>query len=268
MMKTLARVPPSTWVVLGLLAVALIWRGALPRHRDDGHGHRIGLHGGSVAALGDDHHAELIVEDDGGLNVFILSRDERRVVPIERQSPRAYLHCEGSGEAIVMRLEPAPQGLDPPGMTSRFTAEVPTRLRGVLAAVTLPEVWVDGRTYRVRLEVDRPRDETVMPAGLGDDEARKLYLAPGGIYTAADIKANGGLTAAQKYRGFRSEHDFAPRPGDLICPITRTKANPQCVWIVGGKRYTFCCPPCIDEFVMRAKTTPEKILDEYRMPGE
>jgi hypothetical protein len=238
MMKTLARVPPSTWVVLGLLAVALIWRGALPRHRDDGHGHRIGLHGGSVAALGDDHHAELIVEDDGGLNVFIL------------------------------RFEPAPQGLDPPGMTSRFTAEVPTRLRGVLAAVTLPEVWVDGRTYRVRLEVDRPRDETVMPAGLGDDEARKLYLAPGGIYTAADIKANGGLTAAQKYRGFRSEHDFAPRPGDLICPITRTKANPQCVWIVGGKRYTFCCPPCIDEFVMRAKTTPEKILDEYRMPGE
>jgi hypothetical protein len=267
MMKTLARVPLSTWVVLALLVVVLCWREA-SRHRDDGHGHRIGLYGGTVAALGDDHHAELVVEDDGGLNVFILSGDERRVEPIERQSLRAYLHCEGSGEATVIRLEPALRGVDPPGMTSCFTAEVPTQLRGVLAAVTLPEVWVAGHNYRVRLEVDRPRDEAVMPSGLAASEARKLYLTPGGIYSAADIKANGGNTASEKYRGFRSEHDFAPRPGDLICPITRTKANPQCVWIVGGRRYTFCCPPCIDEFVMLAKTAPEQIKapKEYRVP--
>ncbi len=71
-------------------------------------------------------------------------------------------------------------------------------------------------------------------------------------------------TASEKYRGFRSEHDLHPQPGDTVCPITGTKANPKCAWIVGGQRYTFCCPPCIDEFVKLAKERPEQIL----APGE
>ena len=47
--------------------------------------------------------------------------------------------------------------------------------------------------------------------------------------------------------------------------MTLTKANPKCSWIVGGKNYEFCCPPCVDEFVKLAKSNPEKVKqpDQY-----
>lgn len=100
-----------------------------------------------------------------------------------------------------------------------------------------------------------------MPDGLADAEARELYLKPGGIYTEADIKANGSVTADAKFKGVMSKHDFKPKAGDTICPITLTKVNPKFTWIIGGKTYQFCCPPCIDEFVLLAKTSPEEIKE-------
>ena len=48
------------------------------------------------------------------------------------------------------------------------------------------------------------------------------------------------------------------------CPVTFTKANPKIEWIVGGKKYLFCCPPCVDEFVRWAKVEP----DQIKMPEE
>jgi YHS domain-containing protein len=100
-----------------------------------------------------------------------------------------------------------------------------------------------------------------MPAVMADDEARALYLTPGGIYTEADIAANGNQTGNQKFRGFVPKHDLKPKVGDKICPITLTKANPQCSWIVGGKTYEFCCPPCVEEFVKLAKEQPEEVKE-------
>ena len=100
-----------------------------------------------------------------------------------------------------------------------------------------------------------------MPRKVTNEAERQLYLTAGGKYTDADIRANGSLTASQKYRGFRSSHDMHPAAGDAICPITETKANAKCTWIVGGKSYAFCCPPCIDEFVKLAKEHPEEIHD-------
>ena len=99
-----------------------------------------------------------------------------------------------------------------------------------------------------------------------DEKDRKLYLTPGGKYTEADIKANGGMTAAQKFKGLRPEHNHNPQPADKICPISRTKANPKFTWVVGGKSYEFCCPPCVDEFLTKAKEKPDEILepDAYR----
>ena len=55
--------------------------------------------------------------------------------------------------------------------------------------------------------------------------------------------------------------DLAPRPGDRICPVTRTKADPRCTWVVNGKEYQFCCPPCVDEFVRAARERPEEIQE-------
>lgn len=100
-----------------------------------------------------------------------------------------------------------------------------------------------------------------MPAGVSADEERALYLTPGGLYTEADIKANGSVTAGDKYKGKMAKHDMKPKAGEKVCPITMTKANPKFTWIIGGKTYEFCCPPCIDEYVLLAKTSPKEVLD-------
>ena len=88
---------------------------------------------------------------------------------------------------------------------------------------------------------------------------RALYLTPGGAYTSADIRANGNQTVSQKYPDFAAAHNDSPRPGDRICPITKTLANPRLTWVVGGKTYLFCCPPCVREFVSLAKKNPAAI---------
>ena len=43
--------------------------------------------------------------------------------------------------------------------------------------------------------------------------------------------------------------------------MTDTKANPLFTWFIGGKPYEFCCPPCVDEFLQRAKERPGEIKD-------
>lgn len=105
----------------------------------------------------------------------------------------------------------------------------------------------------------------VMPGALSQDEQESLYLTPGGLYSEADIRANGRQTAAQAFTGFQAEHDFSPERGDRLCPITRTKANPKCCWVINGRSYCFCCPPCVDEFVRLAKNQPDAIglPDDY-----
>lgn len=99
----------------------------------------------------------------------------------------------------------------------------------------------------------------LMPAPTPSDQQQELYLTPAGLYSSADIAANGHITAADKYRGFRARHDANPQAGERICPVTRTKANPECRWVIGGRSYQFCCPPCIDEFVRLAKEQPAEI---------
>ena len=93
------------------------------------------------------------------------------------------------------------------------------------------------------------------------DHERELYLSTGGIYTLEDILANGTQTPWQKFRGFMAAHNAHPKEGEKICPITLTKAHPNCTWVVGGKTYHFCCPPCIEEFLVMAKETPHLIKD-------
>lgn len=87
-----------------------------------------------------------------------------------------------------------------------------------------------------------------------------IFFKPGGLYTAADIAKNGPLSPSQKFKDLMSRHDLKTVKGDRICPITETKANELFYWWIGGKRYTFCCPPCVEEFVLRAKKG-EKIGD-------
>jgi YHS domain-containing protein len=103
----------------------------------------------------------------------------------------------------------------------------------------------------------------VMPSNIAVEEERTLYLKPAGKYTQADILANGSMIASRKFSGFRAKHDFRPRPGDRLCPITRTKANPECTWVIGGQTYQFCCPPCVAEFVRLAKEEPDQVREPH-----
>ncbi len=95
--------------------------------------------------------------------------------------------------------------------------------------------------------------------GQKKETERTVFLTPGGMYTKADIKANGGKTVSEKYPDFMPSHDANPKRGEILCPISKTKANPKLTWIVGGKTYRFCCPPCITEFVAKAKKNPKAI---------
>ncbi|WP_425613571.1 hypothetical protein NA78x_003406 [Anatilimnocola sp. NA78] len=120
----------------------------------------------------------------------------------------------------------------------------------VFVALVLQRIW--------RYAAYAPQRPT-MPAMIADETERELFQSAGGKYTLADITANGTELPSQKYRGFRAVHDLQPQPGDRLCPITRTKANLTCTWIVDGQAYAFCCPPCIPEFVRLAKERPRQI---------
>jgi hypothetical protein len=131
-----------------------------------------------------------------------------------------------------------------------------------LTLLAIALVFVGLVAHRVWRSAELPMKttEAEMPARVGEAEERELHLVPGGKYTRADIEANGRTVPSQKYRGFQARHDYNPRPGDQLCPVTRTKASPDCSWTIGGRAYQFCCPPCIDEFVRLAKQHPDRVF--------
>lgn len=230
---------------------------------EDGHEHAVGAHGGSIVSLGgDSYHAEAIFERGGLVRLFTLGDDESIVLEVDAQKLVAYVAIEGESEWTPVSFEPIPVPGDAPGKTSQFVATLPAELAGGSVEVTVPNIVIAGERYRMAFasNAEANRDDE-MPDKIADDEERQLYLTPGGLYTDADIVANGRRTASERFRAFKSSHDMHPQPGDNICPITLTKANPDCTWIIGGKTYEFCCPPCVDEFLQLAKENPAAIGD-------
>ncbi len=228
------------------------------------HAHKPGMNGGIIVPIGrDSYHAEAVFDSQGDLSIYMLGQDESRVQEVEQQKLTAYVKAVGGPDAQSFSVEPAPQDGDSGGKTSRFKGTLPVALRGQAVEVTIPNIRINGERFRVGFPSVLPgsHEGEGMPAVMADDEARALYLTPGGIYTEADIAANGNQTGNQKFRGFVPKHDLKPKVGDKICPITLTKANPQCSWIVGGKTYEFCCPPCVEEFVKLAKEQPEEVKE-------
>jgi YHS domain-containing protein len=197
--------------------------------------------------------------------LYLLGKDEAGVQEVESQVLTAYVKVEGGMGATAIKVRPVPQAGDREGKTSQFLAKLAKELAGKKVEVTVPSITIEGARYRFGFQSAADPHVENMPAQLADEDERKLYLTPGGKYTEADIKANGGQTAAAKFRGIMASHDMKPKPGDKVCPITLTKANPKFTWTIGGKEYEFCCPPCVDEFVQTAKMHPEEIKepDDY-----
>ena len=240
---------------------------AVATAKADDHAHKAGQHGGTVVEIGrDNYHAEPVFDKDGVVRLFLLGKDEARVQEVDAQTLKAFVRAEGRAEPATVEFRPEPQPGDAPGKTSCFVARLPDELKGKAVEVTIPSVtFPDGR-FRVAFAAPKGADhgEAGMPDKVSGDEEEALYLTPGGLYTAADVEANGRVTASQKFKGLKSSHNARTKAGDRICPISETKSNPQFTWVVGGKTYEFCCPPCVDEFVREAKEQPRNI----KAPGE
>lgn len=232
---------------------------------DEEHGHKPGEHGGIIVSLGrDSYHVEAVFEKGNRLRLYTLGNDESRVIDVDKQTLRGFVKAEGQTEAQPITLEPEPQEGDAAGRTSQFIATLPETLGGANLEVTVPNIVISGERFRLGFKSTPEQHGEGMPDKVVDADEQALYLSPGGKYTEEDIKANGNVTASVKFSGFMSSHDMKPKTGDKICPVTMTKANPKCTWIVGGKTYEFCCPPCVDEFVKLAKESPQEIKE----PGE
>lgn len=248
-----------------VIAMGCVLCGSLLEAVEHGdHEHGTGANGGLIVPLGrESYHIEPVFEPDGVLRLYLLGADETRVQETERQTLKAYVKAAGGRETVAMEIIAEPQDGDAEGMASRFKGLLPESLRDQPVEVTIPNLRIEGQRFRVGFSsaTAEHHEADAMPAPLADDASAALFLTPGGRYTEADIEANGRVTAKQKFKAFMAKHDMHPKPGDLICPITETKANPACSWVVGGQTYQFCCPPCVEEFVRMAKETPDQIKD-------
>lgn len=253
----------STWPLALAAAVVGFWVWHRFAREVPEHPHRATGRGGVIVALGQNrHHVELVLGVDRALTLYTLGADERDLHDIPIQSIPAEVFGTDA-TAVDVRFEPWPQTGDPPRRTSRFRAEIPASLtcRPMAVAALLT---IDGNRYRPRFTL--PHVEPAMPIAATGDSERELYLIPAGRYTRADIAANGSVVPSKRFQGFQARHDVNPSPGDPLCPITRTKAHPACSWVIDGRTYLFCCPPCIDEFVRLAKRSEVPMPPPERQP--
>ncbi len=231
-------------------------------HSDSDHEHVPGTHGGIIVSLGrDSYHVEAVVDSEGSIRLYTLGKDESRVIDVESQTLKGFVKANDDTNSRSIDFEPAPQEGDSEGKTSLFVGQLPTELIGKKIDVTIPNVRINGERFRLGFVSgeDNHASNSDIPAKVASDTERDLYLTPGGRYTAADIAANGNMTASQKFKGLKSEHNMKPNVGDKLCPISGTKANSKFTWIIDGKPFEFCCPPCVDEFLANAKNSDDPL---------
>lgn len=219
------------------------------------------------------YYAEAILHKGGSIHLFLFGKDLSKVVETDAQHVTAYVRRVGDKEFTTFELKPDPLSSDTKGYTSRFAGDIPSELVNQELEVTIPALKLGNERYHLAFQTtSKAHDgeahgkDTAMPAGQTElEEERKLYLTAAGLYTSDDIKANGNTIGSEKFKYFKANHDIKPKAGDKICPVTLTKANPECSWIIAGKKYEFCCPPCVDEFVKLAKEEPNAVKppEEY-----
>lgn len=233
--------------------------------KEEEHGHKPSAHGGIIVPIGrDSYHGEAVFEKGGTLRFYTLDRDETRVLEVAAEPVPTFVKAEGDVEAQQILLRPQPQPGDTMGKTSLFLAQLPRDLAGKKVEVTIPSLRIGDDRFRVAFASTADGHGGPFASDPATDEERQLFLTPGGKYTKADIERNGNQTASEKFKGIKANHDLKPAKGEPICPITLTRANPDFTWVVAGKTYQFCCPPCVDEFVRLAKEQPADLKDpEY-----
>ena len=233
---------------------------------DGDHGHKPGQHGGTIIEIGrDNYHAEAIFGEKGLVRLHLLAKDEAQIQEVEQQTLKTYAKAEGDPKPPVpFELVPKPRSDDSKGKTSIFEGTLPEPLRDKRVEITVTTIRIEGGRFRFAFKnfKEEPHADVAMPKAISGQKMKALYATVKGKYTEADIEANGkGKTASDVYGNEMTDHDDNPQPGDKICPISKTKANPKVSWIIGGKKYEFCCTPCINEFVKKAQEKPDQVKD-------
>ena len=262
----------KNYLAMGLLGTALVVAGCKPpdattsgskpapkigEHGDDGK-HEAGPHGGTIFEFGK-YHGEFLVDHKlKQATVYILDDKINNAAPIAAEK----FSLSIKNPQFQTELKAEPQKADPKGRSSKFTVTHPNFGKEQLFEGAVSGV-VDGKPYSVDFKEEKHEghEEAIGSGTKADAKEAAIYLKPGGIYTEADIKANGNTTVSAKYKGLKVSHDIKPMAGEKLCPVTLTKSNEKLTWIIGGKSYEFCCPPCVEEFVELAKTSPEEIKE-------
>jgi hypothetical protein len=208
-----------------------------------------GPHGGPLAEWGkDEYHGELVIDHDAKMViVYILDGTAKNAPKIDHEKiTDVKVSVVGAKPEISVMLKHDPKKSDDKG----------------IAFVGTDDVFAKKEEAKFKLDwkvkgKDGGDEVTYSPK---KKKTAALSLTPGGIYTEADIKANGGVTPKEKYAGL-THAEGKPKDGDKICPYSQEKANPECVWVIQGQTYEFCCPPCIDQFLKRAHNEPSKVKD-------
>ena len=263
------------WRTIGILAttvggvaVVLALNFVNPGQRGAGddpgpHDHPPGPHGGAVVAIdrGNRFHAEAVFDAAGFVHLYTFGREltEPRLVLARTVCAAVRGHGGSPSEHAVM-LRPRPQPGDPPGTASRFVGRLPPAAWRPHLQLVVWSLRVEGERFRFEIDAaGAPFDEDSAAKAIAAEAA--LYSTPAGKYGADDIRVNGGRVPTEKYRGERPAHEDQPAAGDRVCPVSLARADPRFVWVVGGREYLFCCPPCIDEFVATAKERPDEVKE-------
>jgi hypothetical protein len=207
-----------------------------------------GPHGGPLAEWGnEEYHAEFTVDPARNqVTVYILDDTTKAAPNIDAAKiTKVKVTLVGSKPLISVDLKHDSKRSDAKGIAFVGTHEHFSKAAKM--------------TWNISGNVgDKPYSNDVTYT---TSKTTQLYLTPGGIYTAADIKANGNTTPAEKFKDKIWAHDDDLKPGDKFCPITKKKAEAACAWVINEQRYEFCCPPCLDKFMGWAHNQPEKVKD-------
>jgi hypothetical protein len=220
-----------------------------------------GPHGGPLVEWEEVYHAEVTIDHPNKTAIVYILDDKAKLAPKidAAKITKVKLSLTNVKPIVTIDLTHDAKKSDDKGIAFTGTHEhfaKPSELNGQIDGTVDGKPYGDAFTYK-------PTDKT--KAAL----LKEMYLKPGGIYTLADVKANGNTVPEEKFKGKTWEHADDLKVGDKVCPVTKNKAETECAWIVQGQTYEFCCPPCLDKFIGWAHHQPEKIKDtkEYVFRG-
>ncbi len=246
--------------VIGLVVVVVITRVFFWKDSVDGdHPHEKGPHGGIVLAIEKEdahYHAEVVLEKDGRVRLFLFGKDTEHVVEVPDQLLIGRVERQGEVESASLILRPARNLIgDAKAATSQFVGRLSPHSLEYDLSVSIDKIEIHGRSLDFQFVLHKRAGNKEEAS----DAEKSIVLKPGGKYTVADVETAANNVPSESFKNIPVAHDLRPNIGELLCPVTRAKADARIRWRVNGHTYWFCCPPCILEFVEWAKSSPDKI---------